>query len=393
MANEHSGRKQLYGLGIEATAGSEQAADIWLPKMDGEFKPVSDKAVDESAYGNIDKVYDQQTTKNMIELTLEGMIRDEALGYLLLGLMSTETVCHYMAITSLTGSFTLDEVITGTGSSATGTIRRIELGAGATATIYVEPLVGTFSATEAFTTAGGAGGTLTYDVLVAAHMFEVLNTNNNKTFTLYESNDVGGLKSTYGMLDSLDIDIAVGAFAKFKTLFKGQKAASDSSTPSFSAENPFLAKHATLKLADSVGVSLYTATATAISSLKLAFKKNVVDYQAWGDDDVASFHNQDFEVTGDLEALFNSATIRDYMIDSTKKAMLIEVTNDDVTIGTTGNPIFKFELARGSFMDWGNKAGNGELVKQRSGFMGEFSVTDAYTAVAILVNDKLTAYA
>lgn len=391
MSNEHTGRKQLYGLGIEATAGSEQAVDIWLPKMDGEFKPVSEKAVDESAYGNIDKVFDQQTTKNMVEMSLEGMVRHEAMGYLLLGLMSTETVCHYMSVTSITGTFVVGETITGAGG-ATGTLKRIELGAGATGILYVEAATGTFAASENITGAGGATAAMTYDVLVAAHIFEIQNDNNNKTFTLYSNDDVAGLKSTYGMLDSLDVDIAVGAFAKFNCLFKGQKAAADAvSTPSFADEYPFLAKHATLKLADTVA-TLYVATATPVSNMKLGFKKNVIDYQAWGDDDVASFHNQDFEVTGDLEALFNSETIRNYMINSTKKAMLIEVTNDDETIGTTGNPIFKFELARASFMDWGNKAGNGELVKQRSGFMGEFSVDDAYTALSILVNDKLTAY-
>lgn len=395
MGNEHTGRKQLIGLGLEAVAGTPVTAGAWLAKMDAEFKPVSEKAVDEGAYGNIDKVYDQQTVKNTVELTLESMIRDNTFGYLLLAAFGTENLCLYGALTSIAVSeFIVGETVTGGSSGATGTVIRYERGATTTAKIYVKVLTGTFSASETIT--GGtslATATMAHDVLVRAHVFSTLNTNNPKTFTLYKKDDVDVLRSAYGVLDKLSMDVVVGAFAKFNATFKGKKASSSTATPAFIAENPFLAKHATLKLGTSVGSALYTATATAVSAFKLNLSKNVIDYQAFGDTDVASLHNQDLEISGDLEALFNDITIRDYMINSTKKAMLLEVTNSDVTIGSAANPIFKFELARASFMDWGNKSGNGELVKQKSGVMGEFSVADGYTATAVLINNKITVYA
>ena len=47
------------------------------------------------------------------------------------------------------------------------------------------------------------------------------------------------------MLDTLELEVVVGEFAKFTAKFMGKAQASTSSqTPSYTAEDPFLAKNA-----------------------------------------------------------------------------------------------------------------------------------------------------
>jgi hypothetical protein len=41
--------------------------------------------VDSSGYGVIDEVYESYTTKNTSAITLTGIVRDDFIGYLLLG--------------------------------------------------------------------------------------------------------------------------------------------------------------------------------------------------------------------------------------------------------------------------------------------------------------------
>lgn len=384
------GRKRQIGIGKESVAGTGVAATNFIPVMTPGFKPVSEKATDDSAYGNIDEIFDKNTTKNMTEISLEGILRDDWLGLLLLGAFGTETVTILATLGSLSGTFVLTEVVTGGTSSATGTVKRLQ--GSPEDTMYIEVTSGTFVTGETIT--GGtssATASITFDLLVAAHIFERLNDNNHPTFTVFKKDDVDVQQSVYGMVDVLDIEAVVGDFAKFNLTMKGKKATTTTTTPVFTDSNAFLAKHANLFFADTV-IELDAATATPVSRAKFTITKNLTDYQAWGDDDVDSFHNQQFNLAGDLDAIFEDVTLRDFMIDGTKKAMRIEIVNTDVTIGTTENPRIILEMSRVGFEEWDDSPDNNALVSQTLGFVGEFSTPNANTGLAILVNDRLTAY-
>ena len=80
------------------------------------------------------------------------------------------------------------------------------------------------------------------------------------------------------------------------------------------------------------------------------------------------------------------------MINSTKKAMRLVLINTDETIGSSTNPELDLELSRVSFQDWKDTEDNNALVMQTIGFTAEFDADAAYTGLAILVNDKTTAY-
>lgn len=382
------GRKRKIGIGKETTAGTAVAATDWMPLTKPGFKPVSEKAVDSSAYGNIDEIYSKETTKNMTEVSVEGIVRDGWSGLLLLASLGSESLCVYGILSTVTGTFVVGETVTGGTSGATGTVKRLE----GTTIMYITVLTSTFTSGETIT--GGtssATATLTYDTTARAHIFERLNTNAHPTFTLVKSDDVDTQNSSYCMLDKIDLETAVGDFSKFVAVFKGKQMTTTTATSSYVAANAFLAKYAKLYFADTVAL-LSAASETPISRAKVSIAKNLTDYQAWGDDDIASIHNQQFGVSGDLDALFSDVTLRDYMVNSTKKAMRIKMVNTDITIGAATHPTLIIELSRVSFESWDDSAENNALVKQTIGFVGEFSTTDSNTILAILINNRVTAY-
>lgn len=382
---EFIGRKRRIGLGKESTAGTGVTATDWIPVMTPDFKPVSTKAIDDSAYGNIDEVFAQETTKNHTEINIEGILRDDWLGYMLLGAYGTATMCFVLILSSATNVNVGDTLTAGGG--ATGTVKFLS-----STTAYVEQTSGSLGTSDTFTTTSGGSGTYTSDTAIRAHVFERLNDNNHPSFTMYKVDDIDTMRSVYCMVDSLDLNVAVGDFAKFSLAMLGKSMESTSATPSYTASNAFLAKHAAITVADDVAGLSSSPTTVPVSGASISIAKNLTDYQAFGDDDVASFHNQQFGITGDVDALFSDATIRDYMLDSTKKAMRLTLTNTDVTIGSADNPTLILQLARASFQDWSESADNNTLATQTTGFMGEFSVDDAYTGVAVLVNTNTTGY-
>lgn len=392
MANEHIGRRQSMGLGKESTPGTPVAASAWIPKMAGSFRPLFTKAKDTSSYGNISELRDSKTVKQMTEAELEGIFRDKYGGHLLMAAFGTTFACYKFTLGTVSGTFVKGETITQATSGATGVIRRVQ-GSGATQVLYITVTSGTFTSGSNTITGGTSSATAipTFDSALRSHVFELLNSNNHPSYTIWSKDDVATLKSAYMMLESLELEVAAGDFLKFKSTWRGKKEASDSATPAFTAENEFLAKHASVKFADDVA-SLDAASATDVSRLRLQIAKNLKEFQAFGTTDITSQHNQHFAVSGDLEALFTSETLKNYVVNSTKKAMRLELTNTDVTIGTAGNPTLRIDFAQLSFGDWDRDGGENDLRMQTLGFEGEFKVADSETIAAILTNAQTTAY-
>lgn len=385
---EHIGRLEKIGLGKETTPGTAVAASVWIPKLEGKFLPKTEKAKDGSAYGNIDELRDSQTIEQSTEVDIKGIARDQYFGHILMAALGTTYPCLKMTKSGGSGTFVVGENITGGTSSAVGIIRRID-----GTTLYVSITSGTFQTGELVT--GGtssATGNVAFDTALRTHLFTRKNDNNHPSYTIFGVDDVGTYKSAYCLLESLDIELTTKGFFEFTAKFKGKKQASDSATPVFATEEyHWVSKHANLKLATTLA-GLGIASAVDVSSFKLSISKNLETYRAFGSVDLASLHNKQFKVAGELTALFNSATLRDLDLNSTKNALRLTLANNDVTIGTAGNPSLQIDLARCSFQDWAKQGGNDDLVMQTLGIEAEFSVTDGETIAAMLQNTKLTTY-
>ena len=325
--NWYIGRLWAIGIGKETTPWTAVAPTTWIPFETWEVKPVIETQKDTGAYGVIDETYDSRVVKNMSEIPLWGIVRNDFIWDILTGVLW----------------------------------------------IAEAPI-------------DNGDGTYT-------HNFTRKNDNCPISYTSYYSNPVWDEEATYCVFDNLDIELNSGDYVKFNTTLKGKALATPwtDRTPAFTDQKEFLVANAEVKFADTIW-DLDSATAVELKNIKFTISKNVIDYQAIGSTDVTSLHNQQFNVTWDLEALFKDVVLRDYVLTNSKKAMSIKVLSQDIIWTWSAKSELYFEFARIGFNDWGKSTDSNGLVMQTMGFEAEFSAVDWKTISAKLVNEKSTQY-
>lgn len=307
------------GLGRETTRGTaETAPDFWLPKIDFDFVPKANIAVDNSGLGVIDARQGSAVMQKYGEGSLGGIVYDDSFGILL-------------ALTF------------GTWSTST-----------AVDSLYT-------------------------------HTFTRLNSNSHPAATIFVKDENLDERYALGMVNQLTINAIVDDYVKFTAGFLSKDGAVATSTPSYSAESPFVPKHLAFKMASTTAL-LGTASETALRSLRLTINKNAEAWAELGTDEPADVVNKEFAVEGEVELVFDSGTERDYISDGTKMAMSVVLTNTDDTIGTASNPELSFELAPASFEEFSRSGGAGEVEVQTLRFAGNFGISDSKTISAILKN-------
>jgi len=226
---------------------------------------------------------------------------------------------------------------------------------------------------------------------VNTHTFTRLNTNQHPSLTIFHDDANVDEKYALAMLNQLTINAVLKDYIRFNAGFISKVGADTSSTPSYTAENSFLSQHATVAFADTVAL-LGTAAASAVRVVNLTINKNVEELPGLSTDEPVDIVNKGFSVTGDLEALFDDETYKDYVLNGDKKACLISIENTDVTIGTSSSPKLEITLAPMSFRDWGRSTGLDDVVTQTVAFDGNFGLTDSKTTSIVLINTQ-TEYA
>lgn len=396
MSNEHIGRLQKIGFGKETTSGTAVSPTRWIPKVRGQFTPEIEFAEDDSAYGTIDGLKEVRPTRVSTMINLEGIARDVFLGDLLMAAFGTTYKTQKLVLSSVSGTFVVGENVTGGTSSAVGVIRRIDI-SGTAGVIYVTISSGTFQA-EALT-----GGTSSATATAAApeavanvssHIFSRLNTNNHPAYTFYGQDAIGDERAAYCMLDTIEFEARVGDYLRFSAQYRGKKLESTSAqTVTFTEQKPFLAAHGVVSHAASFSDIIATPSTINLERIRIAINKNVVMYQALGDDDVASLHNTVFEVEGDMDLLYNAATWRDYAIAGTDRALRVALVHDDTITGASAQKYtLQFDLPEVNINEWSRTDDNNALVRQTVGFRGVFNVSRSLTAEALLINGHTTAY-
>ena len=392
------GRREAIGLGKEssATPWTPVAPVVRIPKKKWVVNPKFEEAVDDSGYGIIDETFDSQTTKNMTEVNLWGIVRDDYIGYLFLGALGTRTAVFMTKPTSVTGTPVRGDVCYQGSSFWVATrvwvLRKIVIigantyyffsttsGSRASGTNVKEPTASplwTINAPDSTTYAS-----------VKAHLFQRLNTNDHPTFTLYGEDPTGLARAPYSMIGSLKLTTQVWDYCQFEATFTGKQLVSTSwYTSSYTDANPFLAKHALVKFAADEK-SLNAASAVEMQSFNLNINKNLVEIQSFGSTDIDSIHNQQFTIDGDLEALFENTTLRDYVVNSTKKAARLAFINSEVTALVTGiYPSIYIDMAKVWFNDWAKSDDLNGIVKQTMWYKGQYSNDEAMTIEILLLN-------
>lgn len=359
------------------------------------FAPKIQTDKNDGAYGIIDSVKDVQTTQVATEVDFSANVTDVFIGHVLAAVFGDPTPCVKFPIPgSITGTFSEGETITESTSSATGVLKRADVG-GSSKALYISAVSGTFTGGQTLTggTSGATatGGTIESPSAVRFHTFHRLNTNTPLTYTIYGSDPVSDDRAVYCAIDSFDFECVTGQFCKISTKWMGKKLASTTAqTPTYATEYPFLAKAASVKLA-SAFTSLDAASAINVESFKLSIPKNLALFQAFGSTDLTSLHNQDWgPITGEMTLLYNAITYRDYVIASTKQAIRFAVTNP-ATIGSAANPTLQFDIPSAG-LEFSRTTENAGLVRQTLKFTCEYDVTTTYTIRALLANTRTTTY-
>lgn len=291
------------------------------------MKPIVEKSTDENGFGIIDEISGSAVAKETTEISAGGIVR----------------------------------------SNSFGTLLKCALG-----TVAAPSLVETG---------------------VYSHAFTRLNTNAHPSATIIDNNGTQDMQSPYCMLDSLELDATVGEYVKFSSTFKGAKMATTTSAPTFltgTADEAFVASKVTVKTATDIA-GLSGASAISLQNVKIAIAKNTVQIFKLGSTTLETNHNQQFGVTGDFEATYDTNTYRDLFVANTKKALQIEIEGATL-IGATKYNKLTIQLASVQFESWEKSSGNNDITTETVGIIGEYSFVDTQTMNVTLVNTKTTTY-
>lgn len=319
------GRLIQAGIARETTRGTAEAsATYWVPWSDMSVDEKFNTINDEQSYGVIEESVNAQITKQWMEGSLKAPITDKSF-----------------------------------------------------------PLV-LYSALGSLSTADNADS----DASIKDHTITVGQSALHQALTVFVDDPLGGqdYKHALCVVDSLDIEYEVGQFMTYTAKIKGKKGATATLTPATTAENRFLHKHLTFKLATNLA-GLGAASATVIKSLKLTINNNVEDDDVLGSITPADFLNKQFSIEGTVEAIWqNESDFKTAALAGTAKAMRIDLINNDVTIGTAANPTIRIDLAKCIFKEISRANGLNDVVKQTLSFKAHYSASDSKMITCLATN-------
>lgn len=382
MSNAFIGRKSAIWLWKETTAGTAVAAQVWIPKEGWILNPSFEEAVDSSWYGVIDEIYESYTTKNFSQITLTGIMRDDFIGYLLLGALWQYTKLYCVTGTPSGWTPAKWDVLTWNGAILKKIIKIWD-------TLYYF-----FDKSTSWSITNGTW-TMTATAVnwVNAHFFERKNDNNHPSFTLYDDDPIAWTKAPYSMINSFEISCEVADYVKFSAEFMWKKMQdSIGNSPVYTDDAPFLASMAGVKFATNESW-LNTASEQCMQNFRLTINKNLVDIQCFGDDDVSEFHNQQLWVEWDFEALYSDVTLRDYVINSEKKALRFYAENQNVPALATGvYPAIYVDCMKVWLNERAKSDDNNWIVKQTMWFTAQYDNATSATIEILLLNGNSTGY-
>lgn len=224
---------------------------------------------------------------------------------------------------------------------------------------------------------------------VYTHAFSVLQSAQHPSLTLFLEDPNQDYKYALGVLRSLDLEVMLGAFAKYKAGFRSKVGATATNTPAYTTENSFLPQHGTFKTATNLA-GLTGASAINIRSVKLSINKNAEDDRKLGSLDPVDILNKQFQVEGTVELVFTDETFKTELLADTAKAMRIALTNTDVTIGSSMNPSLTIDLAKVKFSQFERNYSNGDITTATVNFKGHYSLSDTSLITASLVNTQVS---
>jgi Phage tail tube protein len=320
---------RLFSIGIakETTRGTAIAsAAYWLPFSDASIEEKFTNVTQDEAYGIIEDSVGQFRVKNWAEGTLKVPLTDQSLPLLMFSQFGTVANTTH------------------------------------------------------------AGETVVYD-----HAVTVGQSAQHQSLTLFIHDPLSGTDYSHalGVIHKTELDVQLGKFAELSLSVKALKGVSQSSfTPSILSENRFLPQYMTFKYATTVS-GLSGATAIQLKSIKLTIDESIEDDEVLGSIAPVDFLNKEFKIEGTLEAIFqNNTDFKSVSLASPNvpQAMLIDLKNTDVTIGSTTNPEVAITLNQVHFTEYSHPIKVKDLVYQTVKFKASYKIADSQMAKIVVTN-------
>lgn len=209
MADEYIARRESVGLGIEATAGTAVAPQVFVRHLTNSFQRQATKLENTSAMGRVEGINDSATSKVWSEGSLEGKVADVSVGYLLTNILGS--------------AVTTDHADT--------------------------------------------------DATVKTHTFDVEQSNVPNYLTVAVTNPVESRRHALAVIDELEIKSEAGEWVTFEAGIKAKDGVTSADTAAYVAETEFTGKDTTVKLAANIaGLSGATALDISSITLTLERK-------------------------------------------------------------------------------------------------------------------------
>ena len=188
MGNQHVARRASIGIGIESVPGTTVAPTDWTKQMKLSLERMTEVAENKSAVGRVEDTLDSAIVQKWSEGSLEGLVGDTTIGYLLYALLGTKAVAA--------------------NADASGTIKD--------------------------------------------HTFDVAQTNTPPTLTFARKDPITDRRHGMGTVESLDIDVKPAEYVSFSSAIKALFGGTATNTVAYGTDNYFTSKHATVKIASNV---------------------------------------------------------------------------------------------------------------------------------------------
>jgi hypothetical protein len=136
-----------------------------------------------------------------------------------------------------------------------------------------------------------------------------------------------------------------------------------------------------------IGTQTFTPVAIPLKSAKLTINANTEDQEVLGNLAPADFLNKEFMVEGTMECIYqNNSDFKDQFMGPYPLAILLDIKNTDVTIGTATNPELIFNMPKCTIQELGRPFKVKDLVYQTIKFKAVYSLSDTLMLKATLTN-------
>ena len=212
------------------------------------------------------------------------------------------------------------------------------------------------------------------------------NTVLGRSGTLYLKDSNKDIRFGLVICKTVEITIVADDYVKWEAELVGKKSAATTSTPALADENEFVPRHVTLKIAANTA-GLSGATRIPVKSFKLKLDRKTEPYfDTNGNNDPSDIFAQEYMIEGEFTMRYSDDTYRTLWQANTERAMSINVTNTDVTIGTSANPGFVFTMPSVFFEDWEEDGDRSKITEQTIKFKAYYSIAAGKTIDCVVTN-------